>query len=90
MWRVYRAIEGIFNIKSKRHCGCRGTQKGTQIIRVPFAKKFKFLQELKKELKLFHLFQRNSKKNLKYLSFFLNSLNKILDSCINFKKVVEY
>lgn len=23
MWRVYRAIEGIFNIKSKRHCSCR-------------------------------------------------------------------
>ena len=23
MWRIYRAIEGIFNIKSKRHCSCR-------------------------------------------------------------------
>ena len=23
MWRVYRAIEGIFNIKSKRHCNRR-------------------------------------------------------------------
>lgn len=23
MWRVYRAIEGIFNIKSKRHCSRR-------------------------------------------------------------------
>ena len=42
------------------------------------------------KLKLFHLFQRNSKKNLKYLSSFLSSLNKILDSCINLKKVVEY
>ena len=23
MWRVYRAIEGIFNIKSKRYCNLR-------------------------------------------------------------------
>lgn len=23
MWRVYRAIEGIFNIKSKRYCSRR-------------------------------------------------------------------
>lgn len=76
MWRIYRAIEGIFNIKSKRHCSCRNNV-------ILSANKelhdLEFPEETQKSLKKFEFFkgtqigtQIGTQKELKFLSSFLS------------------